>query len=428
MNVRTVPTRLAGPVLIEAVVHNDEHGSFQEVYRRGTFAELGIADEFVEDNHARLRRGTVRGMHFQPGRATLVRCSHGAIHDVLVDVRPKSDTFGHWEAFGLSDSNHRQLYVPAGFAHGFAVVSAVADVVCKATAYYVAELERVFAYDDPEVAISWPDGIELSASPQDRDASSLAAIAGSTPGIFDRTDHEAGSGAAPGERGVSEVLRRFTGEMVRERRSILDFVIDVASETAHGTSVLDLGAGDAPYRELFAHARYVTSDWIKSVHPGARAADVIASADALPLADNSFGLVLCTQVLEHVPEPSAVLHECFRLLAPGGTLALTVPLLWELHELPYDYYRYTEPGVRYLLGNAGFTSVKVNPRSDGFTAIAQLLENLSWAMGDADDGRSAQRIEARGVLAHLAQQLDLLAPLDARRIMPLGYSALARKP
>jgi SAM-dependent methyltransferase len=202
----------------------------------------------------------------------------------------------------------------------------------------------------------------------------------------------------------------------------------VAAETAAGTSVLDIGSGDAPYAELFAHGRYVTTDWAQSQHPGARIADVVAPADSLPLDEASFGLVLCTQVLEHVPEPSAVIDECFRVLEPGGRLALTVPLLWELHELPHDYYRYTEPGVRYLLDKAGFVDMTVSPRSDGFTAVAQLLRNLAWTMGNANDGLSEQRAAARELLEVVASEIARLAPLDCRRIMPLGYTALAHRP
>ena len=239
---------------------------------------------------------------------------------------------------------------------------------------------------------------------------------------------EVDASTPPGQRGISEALRRFTVEMPYERGPILDFVIEVAAATPSGTRVLDVGAGDAPYRELFAHTEYVTNDWAGSEHPGARSADVIASADTLPLADASFELILCTQVLEHVPEPSDVLRECFRVLRPGGRIALTVPLLWEQHEMPYDFYRYTESGLRHQLEKAGFAELEIKPRSDGFTAVAQLLTNLGWAMGDAQDGLTAARIEAREVLAAAAKEIARLAPLDAARIMPLGYTAHGRKP
>ncbi len=231
----------------------------------------------------------------------------------------------------------------------------------------------------------------------------------------------------PGQRGVTESLRRFIEDFPDERRPILDFVADVAAQTPPGAAVLDIGAGDAPYRELFNHVNYMSSDWAESLHPGATVADVIAPADALPLEDDSFELLLCTEVLEHVPEPSAALSEFFRVLAPGGRLALTVPFVWELHELPHDYYRYTEPGLRHLIDRAGFADVTITPRSDGFTTVAQLLRNLSWTMGDPDDGLSDQRTEARAVLGELADELARLAPLDAQRLLPLGYSALATK-
>src|SRR3978361_28446 len=105
----TLPTRLSGPLLVKPAVHGDERGFFMETYRRNLFAEAGIGDDFVQDNHSRSRRGIVRGMHFQPGQAKLVRCARGAILDVLVDIRPGSASFGEWEGFELSDANGHQL-------------------------------------------------------------------------------------------------------------------------------------------------------------------------------------------------------------------------------------------------------------------------------------------------------------------------------
>ena len=170
---RAIATRLSGPLLIESAVHGDARGFFQETYRREAFAELGVAEDFVQDNHSRSRRGIVRGMHFQPGTAKLVRCARGAVFDVLVDIRPDSDTFGQWEGFELSDENHRQLYCPDGFAHGFCVLSEIADVVYSCSDYYDPESEGGFAYDDPDVGIEWPAGLELSASARDACAPAL---------------------------------------------------------------------------------------------------------------------------------------------------------------------------------------------------------------------------------------------------------------
>ena len=230
-----------------------------------------------------------------------------------------------------------------------------------------------------------------------------------------------------GQMGLSEALRRFVNEYPYERIAIVDFMIRTAAATPAGAAVLDLGAGDAPYRELFGHTRYVTQDWGESPHYAARSADIIGSADALPVADATFDLVVCTQVLEHVPNPQAVLGECFRLLRPGGRIALSVPLIWELHELPHDYFRYTDPGLRHLLTRAGFEELEIEPRSDGFTTIAQMLLNMRWAMGDQGEELAAERGRAREVLGLLAEQIARLAPLDQNRIMPLGYSATARK-
>jgi dTDP-4-dehydrorhamnose 3,5-epimerase len=182
--VRPLPTRLAGPVVLEPVVHGDERGFFLETYRRNVLAELGIEDEFVQDNHSRSLRGIVRGMHFQPGMAKLVRCVRGAIVDVVVDVRRGSPEFGHWEGFELDDVGGRQVYCPDGFAHGFCVLSEVADVVYKTSAYYDPSAEGGFAYDDPAVGIAWPEGLELIPSERDRTAPSLADIADSLPFEF----------------------------------------------------------------------------------------------------------------------------------------------------------------------------------------------------------------------------------------------------
>jgi dTDP-4-dehydrorhamnose 3,5-epimerase len=177
---KRLETRLEGPILIEPEVHGDERGFFLETYRRNVFAELGIEEELVQDNHSRSRRGVLRGMHFQPGMSKLVRTARGAVLDVLVDIRRGSPSFGSWESFELTDENGRQLYVPDGFGHGFCVTSEVADVTYKCSAYYDPASEGGFRYDDPEVGIAWPD-IELRVSDRDRGAPLLSEIAGELP-------------------------------------------------------------------------------------------------------------------------------------------------------------------------------------------------------------------------------------------------------
>jgi dTDP-4-dehydrorhamnose 3,5-epimerase len=175
-----LPIKLEGPLLLAPVVHGDERGFFLEAYRRNVFDELGI-DELVQDNHSRSRRGIVRGMHFQPGQAKLVRCVRGAILDVIVDIRRGSPQFGAWEAFALDDLDHHQLYIPDGFAHGFCALSEIADVIYKTSAYYDRLLEAGFAFDDPAVAIQWPADLELVASDRDRRAPKLAELESKLP-------------------------------------------------------------------------------------------------------------------------------------------------------------------------------------------------------------------------------------------------------
>ena len=173
---KRLDTRLEGPVLIEPTVHGDARGFFQETYRKNVLAELGVDDEFVQDNHSRSGRGVLRGMHFQPGQAKLVRCPRGAILDVIVDIRSGSPGFGRWEGFRLDDEAHLQLYVPDGFAHGFCVLSELADVVYKVSSYYDPSAESGFRFDDPEVGIEWPGDIELKVSERDRGAPALGEL------------------------------------------------------------------------------------------------------------------------------------------------------------------------------------------------------------------------------------------------------------
>lgn len=182
---QVLPSRLDGPILIEPAVHRDDRGFFCETYRREWHLAAGLPehDRFIQDNHSRSTQGVVRGMHFQVGAgvAKLVRCSRGEIFDVVVDLRHGSPTYGAWEAFALDDVSMRCLYVPVGFAHGFCVLSQVADVAYKQTRYYDAAVERGIAWDDPEIAIEWPAGLALSVSPRDAAAPRLREIAGELP-------------------------------------------------------------------------------------------------------------------------------------------------------------------------------------------------------------------------------------------------------
>jgi dTDP-4-dehydrorhamnose 3,5-epimerase len=177
-------TRLQGPILLAPRVHGDERGFFAETYRRESHAALGVAEDFIQDNHSRSGHGIVRGMHFQvgPGVSKLVRCARGAILDVVVDLRRGSLTFGEWEAFELTDENMRQLYCPIGFAHGFCVISEVADVMYRQSGYYAPELEGGIAYYDPDVGIAWPLAPkELRPSARDAAAPRLRQIEAELP-------------------------------------------------------------------------------------------------------------------------------------------------------------------------------------------------------------------------------------------------------
>ena len=169
---RRLETNLDGPILLEPEVQGDERGYFLETGRANVLAELGVTDTFVQDNHSRSARGVLRGMHFQPGMAKLVRCARGRIFDVVVDIRPSSPAFGRWEGFELSDEDHHQLYCPDGFAHGFCVLSDIADVIYRCSAYYDPARESGFRFDDADVGIVWPQ-LEFRISERDQAAPRL---------------------------------------------------------------------------------------------------------------------------------------------------------------------------------------------------------------------------------------------------------------
>ena len=154
---RKISTSLPGVVILEPRVFGDERGFFLESYNEKAFAEMGIDERFVQDNHSSSRRNVLRGLHYQikHPQGKLVRAVEGEILDVAVDLRKSSPTFGGWEAVRLSGENKRMLWIPAGFAHGFRVISEKAQVLYKATDYYAPEHERTLAWSDPELKIDW---------------------------------------------------------------------------------------------------------------------------------------------------------------------------------------------------------------------------------------------------------------------------------
>jgi dTDP-4-dehydrorhamnose 3,5-epimerase len=174
---RIVPTRIPDVLLIEPRVFGDDRGFFMETWQARTFAAAGIDVNFVQDNHSRSRLGTLRGLHYQlqQPQGKLVRCVVGAVFDVAVDMRRSSPTFGHWIGEVLSAENRRQLWVPAGFAHGFLVLSDSADFVYKCTDYYNPASEQSLAWNDSHVGVQWPfpPGVEPLLSKKDSEGKSF---------------------------------------------------------------------------------------------------------------------------------------------------------------------------------------------------------------------------------------------------------------
>jgi len=157
--VNIIPARLSGVFLLQPVMHRDARGFFMESFNRRVFGQLlGLEPEFVQINHSHSRRGVLRGLHYQitKPQGKLVKVVRGEIFDVVVDLRPQSATFGTWESFQLSEQNQNQLWVPPGFAHGFAVVSEDADVIYGVTDYYDPVDERCIVWNDVRLGIPWP--------------------------------------------------------------------------------------------------------------------------------------------------------------------------------------------------------------------------------------------------------------------------------
>jgi dTDP-4-dehydrorhamnose 3,5-epimerase len=156
---KVTPTAIPDVLLIEPKIFGDARGFFFESFNQKSFNEAtGLDVNFVQDNHSRSAKGVLRGLHYQvqQPQGKLVRVVRGAVFDVAVDIRRASATFGQWVGFELSEENHRQLWVPAGFAHGFLVLSESADFLYKTTDYYAPQFERCIAWNDPDIDVAWP--------------------------------------------------------------------------------------------------------------------------------------------------------------------------------------------------------------------------------------------------------------------------------
>ena len=151
-------TELPGVLIIQPKVLGDDRGFFKETFQNDRYVEAGIALPFVQDNHSRSQRGVLRGLHLQRTRpqGKLVSCSSGAVFDVAVDIDPRSSTYGKYVGVTLSSSNHKQLWIPPGYAHGFCVLSEYADFQYKCTDYYFPEDEGGVIWNDPNIDIDWP--------------------------------------------------------------------------------------------------------------------------------------------------------------------------------------------------------------------------------------------------------------------------------
>ncbi len=177
---KIIETSLPDVVVLEPKVFGDQRGFFMETYHAQRYKELGIEQTFVQDNHSRSRRGVLRGLHYQlvQPQGKLVSVVRGEVLDIALDIRKSSPTFGQWCAVTLNDINHRQMYVPPGFAHGFVVISETVDFVYKCTDYYHPQSERGIMWNDPELNIDWSIPLdEILLSEKDKNHPPLSKVA-----------------------------------------------------------------------------------------------------------------------------------------------------------------------------------------------------------------------------------------------------------
>ncbi len=177
MSYTVTPTAIPDLLILEPKVFGDSRGFFFESFNAKNFAQAtGLNVNFVQDNHSRSSKGVLRGLHYQVQhtQGKLVQVTQGAVFDVAADIRKSSPTFGKWVGCELSESNHRQLWIPPGFAHGFMVLSESADFLYKTTDYYAPAHERCIAWNDSSIGIQWPEGITPLLSAKDQQGIALA--------------------------------------------------------------------------------------------------------------------------------------------------------------------------------------------------------------------------------------------------------------
>jgi len=197
-----------------------------------------------------------------------------------------------------------------------------------------------------------------------------------------------------------------------------------------GSRLLDAGAGDSPYRQYFEHLKYVAVDFAATEYHRFRSLSAICNLQALPFRAECFDAVLCTEVLEHVPDPIRVLCEFKRVLKPGGQVFVTVPQSWEVHEAPHDYFRYTSFGLTSLMARSGLDVISVEPRGGFFITLAQRMRNVPVYLRSVPilGSRLGQRALRVVFLRLLVRLLVAMDKLDHSRIDTIGYACIAVKP